>query len=99
MTSNLNEFSIGTSATFYNLSGHQPGRHKKIKEKKIQISIYQKKGLTDPSKDNDLKSQIFIYQKKGLTDPSKDNDLKSQISIYQKKGLTDPSVDNDLKSQ
>jgi len=71
MTSNLNEFSIGTSATFYNLSRHQPGRHKKIKEKKIQISIYQKKGLTDPSKDNDLKSQISIYQKKGLTDPLK----------------------------
>ena len=42
---------IGISATFYNRSKYEFGRHKRIKEKiKSQISIYQKKRLTDPSK-------------------------------------------------
>jgi len=43
-----------SSATFYNLSEYESGRHKKIKEKTIQISI---QGLTDPLKDIDLKTQ------------------------------------------
>ena len=52
---------IGTSATFYNLSKYEFGRHKRIKEKiQSQISIYQKKRLTDPFKDSDLKSQWIL---------------------------------------